>query len=132
MLKLEIYIQPHPIIRRMNFSETMDALNNVHHWTKAANFSWRQSPIKPPRSRKWSDERSLLHPCTQSRTSGRGFASRYIKTGVVKFPRHGCEQLLTQLLGFGGENHDDAVDALVYLILGLVEEGITPQDVHYI
>jgi hypothetical protein len=36
----------------------------------------------------------------------------------------GCEQLLTQLLGFGSEKHDDGIDALVYLILGLVEEGI--------
>jgi phage terminase large subunit-like protein len=43
-------------------------------------------------------------------------AARYIKTGVVKFPRKGAEQLITQLLGFGSEKHDDAVDALVYLI----------------
>jgi hypothetical protein len=35
---------------------------------------------------------------------------------VVKFPRKGAEQLITQLLGFGSEKHDDAVDALVYLI----------------
>jgi len=52
--------------------------------------------------------------------------------GVVKFPRTGCEQLLTQLLGFGGEKHDDAVDALVYLIFGLVGEGIAPQEVRYV
>jgi hypothetical protein len=35
-------------------------------------------------------------------------------------------------LGFGVEKHDDAVDALVYLILGLVGEGIEPQKVHYV
>jgi hypothetical protein len=50
--------------------------------------------------------------------------------GIVKFPRHGCDQLLTQLLGIAV--HDDAVDALVYLILGLVGEGIAPQEVHYV
>jgi hypothetical protein len=49
-----------------------------------------------------------------------------------KFPRAGCEQLLTQLLGFGGEKHDDAVDALVHLILGLVGDGIEEQKVHYV
>ena len=27
--KLEIYVQPHPIIRRMTFSDTMEALDNV-------------------------------------------------------------------------------------------------------
>lgn len=52
--------------------------------------------------------------------------------GIVKFWRHGCEQLLTQLLGFGLAKHDDAVDALVYLILGLVGEEIAPQEVHYV
>jgi hypothetical protein len=35
-----------------------------------------------------------------------------------------------QLLGFGAEKHDDAVDALVYLIVGLAERA--PQEVHYI
>jgi hypothetical protein len=36
------------------------------------------------------------------------------------------------LLGFGVEKHDDAVDALVYLILGLVGDGLEEQKVHYI
>jgi hypothetical protein len=48
--------------------------------------------------------------------------------GIVKFLRAGCEQLLTQLLGFGNEKHDDAVDALVYLILGLAGDGIEEQN----
>jgi hypothetical protein len=34
--------------------------------------------------------------------------------------------------GFGVEKHDDAVDALVYLILGLAAEGIAPQGIHYV
>jgi hypothetical protein len=32
----------------------------------------------------------------------------------------------------GGEKHNDVVDALVRLILGLVGEGIAPQDIHYV
>jgi phage terminase large subunit-like protein len=59
-------------------------------------------------------------------------AARYIKNGTVKFPRTGCEQLLAQLFGFGAEKHDDLVDALVYLILGLVGDGIEEQRVHYV
>jgi hypothetical protein len=34
---------------------------------------------------------------------------------------------LKQRLGFGSKQHDDAVDALVYLIPGLVGEGIEEQ-----
>jgi hypothetical protein len=59
-------------------------------------------------------------------------AARYIKLGVVKFPRTGCEQLLAQLLGFGAEKHHDAVDALVYLILGVIGDGIEEQKVRYV
>jgi hypothetical protein len=59
-------------------------------------------------------------------------AARYIKNGVVKFPRKGCEQLITQLVGLGIEKHDDLCDACVWLILGLVGDAIEEQKVHYI
>jgi phage terminase large subunit-like protein len=77
---------------------------------------WDVFPVRPTR-----DKRSRLR-----------VAARYIKNGTVKFPRKGCEQLLTQLFGFGIEKHDDGVDALVYMILGAVSEGIEPQKVHYV
>lgn len=51
---------------------------------------------------------------------------------VVKFPRKDAEQLLAQLLGFGSEKHDDAMDALVYLILGVIGDGIEEQKVHHV
>jgi hypothetical protein len=64
-----------------------------------------------------------------------GFAHR--DSGENPGERHGeisapwCEQLVTQLLGLGNEKHDDAMDALVYLILRLAGDGINPQDLHY-
>jgi hypothetical protein len=33
---------------------------------------------------------------------------------------------------FGTERHDNLVDALVWLILGLVEDAIEEQKVHYV
>jgi hypothetical protein len=42
------------------------------------------------------------------------------------------EKLIVSRSGFGIEKHDDAVDALVYLILGLVGDGIEQQKVHYV
>lgn len=47
-------------------------------------------------------------------------ASPFIKDGTVLFARSGCEELIEQLLDFGSEEHDDLVDALVYLILGMI------------
>lgn len=46
--------------------------------------------------------------------------SSYITSGMVLFPEEGLEDLITQLIGFGTEEHDDMVDALVYLIDGLL------------
>ena len=43
----------------------------------------------------------------------------HIKSGLVKFADKGLEDLIVEMLGFGIEDHDDLVDALVYLILGL-------------
>lgn len=49
-------------------------------------------------------------------------ASPFIKDGTVMFPETGCEELIEQLVGFGSEEHDDLVDALVYLILALINK----------
>jgi hypothetical protein len=39
---------------------------------------------------------------------------------------------MTQMHGFGSETHDDSVDTLVYLVLGLVGEGVEAQTVDYV
>jgi hypothetical protein len=59
-------------------------------------------------------------------------AARYIKVGVVKFPWTGCERLMTQLLGFGSEKHDDGVGALAYLTLGWSETGLRSRRCIYV
>ncbi len=111
----------------MTFSETMEALDNVRKSSLMSSeffveaVAYQQAAIEEMERRAFSVE--AMHPMKDKRARLR-VAARYIKTGIVKFPRHGCEQLLTQLLGFGAEKHDDGVDALVYLILGLVGEGI--------
>jgi predicted phage terminase large subunit-like protein len=133
--KLEIFIQPHPIIRHMNFSDTITALDNVRHSTTMSSeffveaVAYQQAAIEEMERRAFAV--TPMHPIKDKRARLR-VAARYIKMGVVKFPRTGCEQLVTQLLGFGSEKHDDAVDALVYLILGLVGDGIEEKTVHYV
>ena len=38
------------------------------------------------------------------------------------FPRHGAEELISQLTGFGIEKHDDLADAFSILMLKIMEE----------
>lgn len=133
--KLEIYVQPHPINRRMNFHETMDTLDDVrHNSTMSGEFyveavAYQQAAIDELERRAFSVQ--AMHPIKDKRARLR-VAARYIKNGTVKFPRTGCEALINQLLGFGAEKHDDLVDALVYLILGVAGEAIEQPKVHYI
>lgn len=69
--QLEIYIQPHPIIRRMTLSETMDALDNIRKSNPMSSeffveaVAYQQAAI---------EERSASRPCVPSRTSARSFA----------------------------------------------------------
>jgi predicted phage terminase large subunit-like protein len=74
---------------------------------------------------------TAIHPIQDKRARLR-VAARYIKNGTVEFPRTGCERLLQQILGFGGEKFDDGVDAIVNLILGVAQAGIEEQVVHYV
>src|ERR1700733_9736604 len=109
----------------MTFSETIETLNNVRHSSIMSSeffveaVAYQQAAIEEMERRAFAV--TAMHPIKDKRARLR-VAARYIKTGVVKFPRTGCEQLLTQLFGFGSEKHDDAVDSLVYLILGVVDD----------
>jgi predicted phage terminase large subunit-like protein len=133
--QIEIYIQPHPIIRRMTFTETMEVLDNVRRSSPMSsmffveNVAFQQVAIEEMQRRAF--DVTAMHPMKDKRARLR-VAARYIKNGTVKFPRKGCEQLLTQLFGFGAEKSDDACDAIVYLILGVVRDGIEQQVVHYV
>ncbi|MFH1667814.1 MAG: hypothetical protein ABH884_02205, partial [Candidatus Komeilibacteria bacterium] len=44
------------------------------------------------------------------------YTTHLMKSGQILFPRHGVEDLITQLVGFGVEKHDDLVDAFTMLV----------------
>ena len=73
--KLAIYIQPNPIIRHMNFANTMATLDDVRHANLMSSefyveaVAYRQAAIK-------GLERSASRRCIPSRTSVCGSASR--------------------------------------------------------
>lgn len=125
----KIYILPNPINDHLSFHETIQTMTSLAtalrgygiptiyvedvQYQKAAIQEGHRHllPIVPVRP--GSDKRARLRT-----------AAIYLQNGTVEFPDKGCEDLITQLLGFGIEDHDDLVDALVYLILGLAGEGM--------
>jgi hypothetical protein len=120
-----LYILPKPVNERLSFLETQSAMKHVNATVRAAygtpvfyieDVAYQRSAleiaqqlglvVEPMRST--TDKRSRLRA-----------AATFIQSGQVRFPRKGCEDLLAQILGFGIEEHDDLMDALVDLILGV-------------
>ena len=130
----KIYIMPKPINAHLDFNQTMNTFSSLRQnggahmffvedvaYQKAAIQEMERKGLAVHAMRPNSDKRSCLR-----------VAARFVKNGLVLFPRHGCEDLIAQLLGFGIEKHDDLVDAFSYLVLGLLEEGIYPQEVQWV
>jgi predicted phage terminase large subunit-like protein len=127
-----IDVMPGPVNQRIDMRETIEAVKILHNqyyknqitfaeevaYQKAANDEIERAGLPIER----------IHPSKDKRARLR-IAATYIKNGTVRFPRRGCEDLLIQLFGFGSEEHDDLVDALVYMILGLVESGLKMEEV---
>ena len=127
----KIYIKPNPINARLSFHETIEttkamAVANPFGIFFVEDVQYQRAAIEEM-------ERAML-PVTAMRAGGDKRArlraiAIYIQNGTIVFPRKGCEDLLIQLLGFGVEEHDDLVDAFVYLILGLVQQGMQNPEV---
>jgi len=49
--------------------------------------------------------------------------SHLIQNGAIRFPKHGAEQLIEQMLFFGVEKHEDLVDAFTLLINKILEDS---------
>lgn len=125
----KIYILPNPINRHLSMHETIMQLKALMDSLKIYStpeffmeqVGYQQAAIEEAKRnmlpvfpiRPGADKRSRLRS-----------AAIFIQNGTVLFPKTGCEDLIAQLLGFGVEDHDDLVDAFVYLVLGLAQRGI--------
>jgi predicted phage terminase large subunit-like protein len=119
-----VYIKPNPVNARLDLEQTIAHTQTVHKALPsgakvfAESVAYQLAHIKE--LRKKGVPVKEMRPITDKRARLETVAM-YIKQGLVKFPRKGCEDLIEQLLGFGAEEHDDLVDALVYLLLGLFQ-----------
>lgn len=119
-----IYILPNPLEAHLTFHHTIEYAKGKPRGTHL----WFVEDVAYQKAAIQEMERNMLavvaiKPIADKRARLR-VAARYIKNGTVKFPRHGCEKLLGQLFNFGNEDHDDLVDGLVNLILGMVDQGL--------
>lgn len=127
----KIYVMSNPVNARLSFHETLQQMKSLSQamefpmffiedvaYQKAAIQEAQRQGLPTMAMKAGTDKRARLRA-----------AATFIQNGTVLFPRKGCEDLLTQLLGFGIEDHDDLVDALVYLIFGLNQHGLGKPEV---
>jgi len=122
--KPKIYIQPHPLCAHLDFYHTIEYFKGKprgSHIFFVEDVAYQKAAIQE------MDRNQMavvsVKPIADKRARLR-VAARFIKNGTVLFPRHGCEALIQNILGFGTDEHDDLCDACVILILGLVEKGL--------
>ena len=124
----QIFILPHPVNRRMKFSEIIESAVSIYTVNEGKH------------SNKFYVEETMLQGYVTQQLKDQGIdaigvgirgkdkrtrlelSAPSIYNKKIWFPRSGCEELMKQLLGFGIEKHDDLVDAFTTLILGMIEK----------
>ncbi len=119
--KMKIYILPNPIEQKLNFPAQVDLMKNFkdtqmpNHEDTLFVESVAYQEALPQMLELQGVEAEAVKPKGDKRTR-LSLTSTAIKSGIIKFPRHGCENLIRQLVGFGVEKHDDLADAFSLLI----------------
>jgi len=112
--------------QRMDFEETIRkavAVNEVMpHGTKfyPEKVQYQQSAIEIMEK---NGLKVVPMQATGDKKARISSACFYVKSGRVLFPKTGAENVITNLIGFGIEDHDDLSDAFAYLVLGMIKKN---------
>jgi len=126
---LKIYVLPYLINKRMNFT---DAIKEIKKLCVLLQTDFHRVPIayienvgfQAAVSQQLNVEKVLAEPVNISgmnKQTRLEIATPYIRMGKVLFPQRGAEQLISQIVNFGIEKHDDLVDAFTLIILKILE-----------
>jgi predicted phage terminase large subunit-like protein len=124
--KPKVYVGRRIVNARLSLPETVDRCKDLAALKVGMRFfvesvGYQQAAIDEMRV-KWLSV-DTVRPSTDKRSRLEAVAG-YVRDGTVEFPDDPVvEDLITQLVFFGTEEHDDLVDAWVYLVLGLVRQA---------
>lgn len=127
---LKIYIHPYPINKRMTFPDTVEEIKRLY-------ASIGSDVIKRLFIEEVAYQSSIIQELVRQSYPAEGvkvmgsdkrqrliLTTHLIKSAKIEFARKGCEELITQLIGFGYETHDDLADAFAILIQKILEESM--------
>lgn len=129
---MRIFIAPHPLNKRMDFPRQCKELKQLWHHLEHPNMYIESVGIQRMSAEQLQREgvyNAQAVPINGlSKQERLAFTSPYIKDGIILFARHGCEELIAQLTGFGVEKHDDLADAFSLLIIKLIQDKWRPTE----
>ena len=131
----KIFIRPNPYNEHVTFHNFLQHVRNIPGELKGANLFFVED-VGYQKAAIQEMERAMLPVVpmrpTIDKRSRLQVVAPYIKNGTVLFPRTGCEQLLGQIFNLGVESHDDLCDGLVWLLQGLVAQGLELPKIQWI
>jgi predicted phage terminase large subunit-like protein len=131
----KIFIRPNPYNEHVTFHEFLKKVRSMPAELGGANIFFVED-VQYQKAAIQEMERAMLpvvsmKPVKDKRSRFQVVAP-FIKNGTVLFPRTGCELLIAQMVNFGVEKNDDALDGLTYLLQGLADQGLELPKIHWI
>ncbi len=125
---MRLYVIPNPFNRRVPFPEVVATIKNLDRAFKAksehAKFIVESNGFQEVYVQAVSDSgcnvKGVKH--TGDKRSRLALTSQLIQSGTIVFPRQGTEELISQLVGFGIENHDDLADGFSTAVLDVMDD----------
>jgi len=128
---VRIYILPQIINRKMTFPETVDLCKvvndsyfkeNDRHPIFIIEDVAYQKALPQQLESEGIQNVETTKPGNQDKRTRLILTAHAVKSGKVLFPRQGCEELISQIVHFGVEAHDDLADAFSNVILNTLGE----------
>lgn len=125
---LRIHILPNPVNKRMPFPQQVECIKSLSTTLGGGppsrvfieSFSYQEALPQQLQELGFPVEGVKLQGDKREKIALTGYL---IQNGQILFPKHGCEELIQQLVGFGVEKHDDLADAFAILIHKTLEDN---------
>lgn len=119
--KLRIYILENPLAKKLNFPAQVALMKDIKSTVmpRSRDLLFVESVAYQEALPQMLEMEGITAKAIKPKGDKRtrlSLTSTAIKSGIIKFPRKGCEELIEQLVGFGVEKHDDLADAFSLLI----------------
>lgn len=126
--ELKIYIQRYIVNKRLNFTDGIAEIKKLcgfldTDFNRVPTVYVEKANIETAASQLLKVEKVLAEPVStqgMNKQERLEVATPYIRMGKVLFPSKGAEGLISQIVNFGIEKHDDLVDAFTIIILKIL------------